>query len=65
MDSFEDIKGAEPGRLLSVSVPGGLHVVGIVASIDAEKRSLTFVGGRTVDFPAAEPEQKEGDADEA
>jgi len=64
MDSFEDIKGAEPGRLLSVSVPGGLHVVGIVASIDAEKRSLTFVGGRTVDFPA-EHEQKDEDVDEA
>lgn len=65
MDSFEDIKGAKPGRLLSVSVPGGLHVVGIVESIDAEKRSLTFVGGRTVEFPAEpEPEQEEN-GDEA
>ncbi|MBK9968694.1 MAG: hypothetical protein IPP07_29050 [Holophagales bacterium] len=66
MDGFKDIEGAEPGRLLSVSVPGGLHVIGIVASIDAGKRSLTFVGGRTVDFPAEpEPDQKEGDGDEA
>lgn len=64
MDTWKDIEGAEPGRLLSVSVEGGLHVVGIVASIDAKERRLTFVGGRTVDFPA-EPEQKEGDADEA
>ena len=63
MDSFEDIKGAEPGRMLSVSVPGGLHVIGIVESVDAEKRSLTFVGGRTVEFPA-EPEHEE-DGDEA
>lgn len=63
MDGFKDIEGAEPGRLLSVSVEGGLHVVGIVASIDAKERRLTFVGGRTVDFPA-EPEQGKEDVDE-
>ena len=69
MDSFKDIEGAEPGMLLSVSVAGGLHAVGIVESIDPEKRQLTFKGGRVLDFPAdeqpepvPEPEEEKGDA---
>ena len=69
MDSFKDIEGAEPGRLLSVSVAGGLHVCGIVESVDPENRRLTFKGGRVVDFPAdeqpepvIEPEEEAGDA---
>jgi hypothetical protein len=69
MDSFKDIEGAEPGGLLSVSIAGDLHVVGIVESVDPEQRRLTFKGGRVVDFPAdeqpepeIEPEEEKGDA---
>lgn len=61
MDTWKDIKGAEPGHLLSVSVQGGLHVVGIVESVDHENRQLTFKGGRVLDIPAdPEPEPEEG-----
>lgn len=69
MDTWKDIKDAEPGRLLSVSIAGGLHVVGIVESIDPEKRRLTFKGQPAIEFqadeqpePEIEPEEEQDDA---
>lgn len=36
---------------------GGGNVIGVVAEIDPERRSVTFADGRTYEFPAVAAEE--------
>ena len=56
-DKFEDV-ALVPGCEVLIRAPGEVNVVGVVAEVDHERRSVKFTDGRVYVFPpVAEPEE--------
>ena len=58
IDTFETVT-LTPGQEVLIRAPLDVNVIGIVASVDDEARSVTFADGRVYAFPEAEPEEVE------
>jgi hypothetical protein len=56
MDTFEDFADVETGQEVIVQTPEGYRA-GVVASLDAEMRTMKFTNGQMVVFPIEEEEQ--------
>jgi hypothetical protein len=57
-DTFESVT-LTPGQEVLLRAPHGVNVIGVVASVDAEARSVTFADGRVYAFPELETEEVE------
>lgn len=63
MDTWEDVKHFTPGRFVLITGKAGA-VSGVIASMSAADRTITFTDGRTVHVeapvmePASEPEKE-------
>ena len=58
-DTFEAIAEVKPGCQVVIRAPNDVNVIGIVASVDEDARSVTFTDGRTHVFPEPAGEELE------
>ena len=58
-DTFEAIAEVKPGCQVVIRAPNDTNVIGVVASVDAGSRSVTFTDGKTYTFPDPEPAEDE------
>ena len=58
-DTFEAIAEVKPGCQVVIRAPNDVNVIGIVASVDEDARSVTFTDGRTHIFPELAGEELE------